>query len=89
MPNKATGEVSYKTTALTKDEGIRAHTTLLGLQSLSPALGPDKSVTAGNASELFDGASACLIMEESLAAKKVLVPSGATLASPWPAHTPR
>jgi acetyl-CoA C-acetyltransferase/acetyl-CoA acyltransferase len=73
--NKETKEVTTKEVTLAKDEGNRADTTLEGLKSLKPVL-PDGSVTAGNASQLSDGASASVLMEESLAAKRGLTPLG-------------
>ena len=76
VTNKETKEVSYKDVTLSKDEGNRADTTLEGLKSLKPVLGPDLNITAGNASQLSDGASASVLMEESLAAKKGLTPLG-------------
>ena len=74
--NKETKEVTHKQVTLTKDEGNRADTTLEGLKSLQPVLGPDMNITAGNASQLSDGASASVLMEASLAAKKGLTPLG-------------
>ncbi|HEV7660268.1 MAG TPA: acetyl-CoA C-acyltransferase [Allosphingosinicella sp.] len=74
--DKATGEVSMREVTITKDEGNRADTTLEGLQSLQPVMGPDAQVTAGNASQLSDGASACVIMEAGLAAERGLKPLG-------------
>ena len=44
---------------IAKDEGNRADTTMEGLSSCKPVLGPDASITAGNASQLSDGSSAC------------------------------
>ena len=76
VANKETGEISHKEVTLTKDEGNRADTTLEGLKSLKPVLGPDLNITAGNASQLSDGSSASVLMEESLAAKKGLTPLG-------------
>ena len=76
ITDKETKEVSYKEVTLSKDEGNRADTTLEGLKSLKPVLGPDLNITAGNASQLSDGASASVLMEESLAAKKGLTPLG-------------
>lgn len=75
VTNKETKEVTQKEVTLSKDEGNRADTTLEGLKSLNPVL-PDGSVTAGNASQLSDGASASVLMEESLAAKRGLTPLG-------------
>ena len=74
--NKETGEVTMKEVTIAKDEGNRADTTLEGLKSLQPVMGPDAMITAGNASQLSDGASACVIMEASLAASRGLQPLG-------------
>lgn len=76
VTNKETGETSTKEITLTKDEGNRPETTLEGLKSLKPVLGPDLNITAGNASQLSDGSSASVLMEESVAAKKGLTPLG-------------
>ena len=76
ITDKETKEVSYKEVTLSKDEGNRADTTLEGLKSLKPVLGPDLNITAGHASQLSDGASASVLMEESVAAKKGLTPLG-------------
>ncbi len=73
--NKETKEVSHKEVTLTKDEGNRADTTLAGLQSLKAVL-DGGTVTAGNASQLSDGASASVVMEEKLAASRGLTPLG-------------
>jgi len=73
--NKETKEVTTKEVTLSKDEGNRAETTLEGLQSLQPVL-PNGTITAGNASQLSDGASASVLMEESLASKRGLTPLG-------------
>ncbi len=74
--NKETKEVSQQEITLKKDEGNRPETTLEGLQSLQPVLGPDANITAGNASQLSDGSSAVVIMDATLAAKKGLTPLG-------------
>ncbi len=76
VTNKETGEVSIKDVTLTKDEGNRADTKLEGLQALQPVMGPNGVITAGNASQLSDGASACVVMEASLAAARGLQPLG-------------
>ncbi len=76
VTNKETKEVTYKDVTLAKDEGNRPETTLEGLQSLQPVMGPGKNVTAGNASQLSDGSSASVLMEESLASKRGLQPLG-------------
>ncbi|MCU6455411.1 acetyl-CoA C-acyltransferase [Sphingomonas sp. A2-49] len=74
--DKATKEVSTRDVTLSKDEGNRADTTLEGLQALQPVLGPDAVITAGNASQLSDGASASVLMEEGVAAARGLTPLG-------------
>jgi acetyl-CoA acetyltransferase family protein len=76
VQNKETKEVSYKDVTLTKDEGNRPETTLEGLKSLQPVLGPDMNITAGNASQLSDGASASVLMEAKLAEQRGLQPLG-------------
>jgi acetyl-CoA C-acetyltransferase len=75
VTDKATGEVSARTVTLAKDEGARPETTLEGLASLKPVV-EGGSVTAGNASQLSDGASACVVMEAGLAARRGLTPLG-------------
>jgi len=57
---------------LAKDEGNRPETTLAGLSALKPVDGPDCFVTAGNASQLSDGASACVLAEASIAKQRGL-----------------
>ena len=74
--DKDTKEVSHKDVTLAKDEGNRADTTIEGLQGLKPVLGPDMTITAGNASQLSDGASASVLMEEAVASAKGLTPLG-------------
>jgi len=76
VKDKETGEVSMKEVTLDKDEGNRPDTTLEGLAKLEPVRGPDKLITAGNASQLSDGASASVVMEASLAEKRGLEPLG-------------
>ncbi len=76
VQNKETKEVTHREVTLAKDEGNRADTTLDGLQKLQPVLGPDKTITAGNASQLSDGASASVLMEEKLAEQRGLTPLG-------------
>ena len=74
--DKDTGDVSMKEIALIKDEGNRADTTLEGLAGLNPVLGPDTSITAGNASQLSDGSSASILMEAKEAERRGLAPMG-------------
>jgi len=76
VTDKATGQTSQKDFELKKDEGNRPETTLEGLAALQPVKGPGNFVTAGNASQLSDGASACVLMEAKTAEKKGLNPLG-------------
>jgi acetyl-CoA C-acetyltransferase len=76
VTDKATGETSMQEITLTRDEGNRPQTTLEDLQKLQPVMGPERSITAGNASQLSDGASACVLMEAGLAAERGLRPLG-------------
>ena len=76
VKDKESGEVSMREVTLERDEGNRPETTLEGLAKLEPVRGPDKIITAGNASQLSDGASACVVMEASLAEKRGLEPLG-------------
>jgi acetyl-CoA C-acetyltransferase len=73
--DKATKEVSYREVTLDRDEGNRPETTLDGLMSLKPVI-EGGVVTAGNASQLSDGASACVVMERGLAERRGLAPLG-------------
>ncbi|ASJ92564.1 acetyl-CoA C-acyltransferase [Porphyrobacter sp. CACIAM 03H1] len=74
--DKETKEVSQKEITLSKDEGNRPETTLEGLQSLQPVMGPGMNITAGNASQLSDGSSAAVLMEAKLAEQRGLQPLG-------------
>jgi len=76
VKDKETGEVSHKEVTIAKDEGNRPDTTLEGLSGLNPVLGPDTSITAGNASQLSDGSSACVLMEAGEAERRGLQPMG-------------
>ena len=71
IKDKETGDISYAETTLSGDEGNRPQTSLEGLANLNPVV-EGGSVTAGNASQLSDGASACVLMESSLAEKRGL-----------------
>ncbi|MDF1767968.1 acetyl-CoA C-acyltransferase [Maricaulis sp.] len=73
--DKATGETSQQEVFLEKDEGNRPGTELAGLQALNAVI-EGGTITAGNASQLSDGASACVVMEAELAAKRGLAPLG-------------
>jgi acetyl-CoA C-acetyltransferase len=82
VQDKNTGEVSFKDVTLTKDEGNRPDTTPEGLAALKPVLKEGQRIqqgrfiTAGNASQLSDGASACVVMEEGEASRRGLHPLG-------------
>ena len=76
VTNKETGEVSRKTITLPKDEGNRPSTTLTGLAELQPVRGDEHFITAGNASRLSDGASACVVMDAKLAEQRNIEPLG-------------
>ncbi len=73
--NKETQEVSYEETELSQDEGNRPGTTLEGLSSLKPVR-EGGCITAGNASQLSDGASASVLMDSKLAEQRGLEPLG-------------
>ena len=73
--NKETGEVTQETVTLSKDEGNRPGTTLEALSKLNPVK-EERFVTAGNASQLSDGASVCVLMSKTQASKKNLEPLG-------------
>ncbi len=74
--NKDTGETKNVPYTVNRDECNRPETTYEGLAALKPVKGLDKFVTAGNASQLSDGASACVVMEAKEAAKRGLKPLG-------------
>jgi len=74
--NKETGEESHEQVWVDKDECNRPQTTLKDLASLAPAFEEDGSVTAGNASQLSDGASMTLLMSADRAAQLGLTPMG-------------
>ena len=75
--NKETGEESIVDAVVDRDDCNRPGTTLEGLSSLKPVRGEDKFITAGNASQLSDGAAAVLVMEAKEAEKRNLEPLGA------------
>ena len=74
--DKETGEESHETVTVDKDECNRPTTTLDGLASLPPAFEDDGSVTAGNASQLSDGASMTMLMSAERAAQLGIEPLG-------------
>lgn len=75
VKDKASGEVRQENITLGRDEGNRPSTTLSTLAGLAPVL-EGGTVTAGNASQLSDGASACILMDSKLAEKRGLNPLG-------------
>lgn len=77
VQDRETGEVSEEEVTLERDEGNRPSTTLEGLAGLEPVMGPEANVTAGNASQLSDGASACVVMDGEVAARRGIEPLGA------------
>ncbi len=76
VKDKETGEVSEKEVNLVKDECNRPSTTLEGLQGLQPIRGPEHFITAGNASQLSDGASVCVVMNSTAAEQQNVEPIG-------------
>ena len=74
--DKATGQESIVDYTVTRDECNRPETTLEGLASLKPVKGEGAFVTAGNASQLSDGAAAVVVMEAAEAARRGLEPLG-------------
>jgi len=77
ITDKETKEVSYKDVTFSMDDCNRPNTTLEGLAGLKPVRGEGNFVTAGNASQLSDGAAALVVMEAELAAQQGLEPLGA------------
>lgn len=75
IKDKQTGEVSSREVTLTQDEGNRPQTRLEDLTGLKPVL-EGGCITAGNASQLSDGASACVLMDARLAEQRNLEPLG-------------
>ena len=82
MQNKETGEITEHEVTLEKDEGNRPSTTAESLAGLKPVfkdgqvIKEGKYITAGNASQLSDGASASVVMEAKLAEQRGLEPLG-------------
>jgi acetyl-CoA C-acetyltransferase len=75
VTNRETGETALREVAIDRDEGNRPETTDEALAALKTVIA-DGTVTAGNASQLSDGASACVLMEAGLAEKRGLAPLG-------------
>ena len=76
LVDKATGALEYRAVTLMCDEGNRPETTMEALAALTPVMSPDGFITAGNASQLSDGAAACVVMEAGVAARRGLAPLG-------------
>jgi acetyl-CoA C-acetyltransferase len=76
VTNRESGETHDEEVTLDRDECNRPGTNLEGLAGLKPVLGEDKFITAGNASQLSDGASACVVMDAKLAEKRGIEPLG-------------
>ena len=74
--DKETRQVSFRDVTLSQDEGPRPDTTAQGLANLKPVRGEGFTITAGNASQLSDGASAAVIMSDKEAARRNLKPLG-------------
>ncbi|MDP2119043.1 MAG: acetyl-CoA C-acyltransferase [Hoeflea sp.] len=75
VKDKMTGEVTGQEVTLERDEGNRPQTTLESLAQLNPVI-DGGVITAGNASQLSDGASACVLMDSKLAERRGLKPLG-------------
>ena len=76
LRDKTDSVIGEETVVLRRDEGNRPETTLEGLAKLKPVDGEDNFVTAGNASQLSDGAAACVLMDGALAERRGLEPLG-------------
>ncbi|MBH1964676.1 MAG: acetyl-CoA C-acyltransferase [Comamonadaceae bacterium] len=77
IKDKVSGELSDREVTVSEDNCNRRGATYEGMAQLAPVNGPDKFVTAGNASQLSDGASACVLMEAKQAERLNLEPLGA------------
>ncbi len=77
VKDKTSGEVTMQAVTVTRDECNRPGTTLDSLAGLEPVKGAGKFVTAGNASQLSDGASACVVVSEDIARDLGVAPLGA------------
>jgi acetyl-CoA acetyltransferase family protein len=75
VADKVTKEITHHAVTLSRDEGNRPETTLEGLMSLKPVI-DGGVVTAGNASQLSDGASACVVMKGTVAQRRGITPLG-------------
>lgn len=76
LTDKGGDPAGEETVTLTRDEGNRPETTIDGLAKLKPVSGEGGFITAGNASQLSDGASVCLLMSAAQAKDRALAPLG-------------
>jgi acetyl-CoA C-acetyltransferase len=76
LENKETGEFREELFTLEKDEGNRPDTNREGLAKLKGVLGPQSTITAGNSSQLSDGAAAVVVMDAKRAEQRNLEPLG-------------
>ena len=76
LPATDAPDSRHESVTLRRDEGNRPDTTAEGLAALKPVTGPDGTITAGNASQLSDGASACVVMSGGAARRRGIEPLG-------------
>ena len=74
FPNLATGQIDIKTRTVARDEGARADSSLEGLARLKPVFAAKGSVTAGNSSQMSDGAGALILVSEKILKQCNLTP---------------
>jgi acetyl-CoA acyltransferase len=74
VPNLATGQIDVRTRTVSQDEGARAESTLASLGKLKPVFAAKGSVTAGNSSQMSDGAGALIIVSEKILKQFNLTP---------------
>ena len=74
LPNLATGQIDIKTRSVAQDEGARADSSLAGLAKLKPVFAAKGSVTAGNSSQMSDGAGALILVSEKVLKQFNLTP---------------
>src|SRR5215471_8604147 len=75
VADKETGQISLREVTIAKDEGPRPDSTAEGLAKIKPVF-EGKTISAGNASQLSDGASACVIVSDAVAGRRGLKPLG-------------
>ena len=88
VTDRATGAVSEREVTVDRDTCNRPGTTYEVLAGLKPVRGDGQFVTAGNASQLSDGAAACVLMEAAEARRAGIAPLGVFRAWPSPAASP-